>query len=97
MPAIVQNTAGFGIQTLAVSAGGANVPSAGVNTTNVYNGTSWNSSTNLSTARSSAGGAGTNAAGLVSGGATNLGSGPVLSSTEELTGGGLATKTLTVS
>ena len=70
--------AGFGIQTLALAAGGG--PSITANTEE-YDGTSWTEVNNLATARQQLAGNGTGTAGLVYGGTT----GSQTAATEEWT------------
>jgi hypothetical protein len=86
------NTAGFGIQTAAILAGGNTGSSSSA--TEIWDGTSWaNSPAELGTARGSLAnnGAGTTTAGVVSGG------GSPGNATEEWSAGNATTKTLTTS
>jgi hypothetical protein len=80
---------GVGTQTAALGFGGE--PTTGA--TEEYDGTSWTSNpTGLNTARNDIGGAGTQTAALAFGGYS-----PWTTATEEYTGPGPATKTITVS
>ena len=63
------------------------------NLTELYDGTSWSSTATTSTSREDAKGAGTSASAFIAGGRNPT----VLSATEEYTGAGPATKTITVS
>ena len=84
---------GFGTQTAAVGAGGYRTPVSPQTVVELWNGTSWTTNPNsMATGRFYAGGAGTQTAGLITGGA------PVTAATEEWTGPGApVTKTITVS
>jgi len=57
----------MGIQTAALTAGGqpGGPPTADINTTEEYDGTSWTSGGNINTARSKLGSSGTQTAGLI--------------------------------
>jgi len=63
-----QILAGFGIQTAALGAGGYAPPTNPSTATEAYDGTSWTAGGNLNTARFGLAGAGTQTAGLVTGG-----------------------------
>ena len=79
-------TAGFGIQTSAISAGG--LTTTQVANSETYNGTNWTETANLNTARESLAGAGTNTAALAFGGEIS----GVTAVTEEFSvSGGVAT------
>jgi len=81
--------ASFGTQTSSITCGG--LPA--VTTTNLWNGTAWTANpTGLATGRGQQSAAGTATAGLIAGGSP-----PNSGLTEEWTGVGLATKTITVS
>ena len=88
--------AGAGTQTAGLAFGGADTAPALSSATELYDGTSWTSSpASLATARNIlSGGAGTQTSALAAGGATSTG---VSAATEEWTGAGPATKTITVS
>ena len=96
LPASLNNAryagTGFGTQTAAVAVAGTDDTTT-FSATEEYDGISWTSSTNLGTARTSLGGVGTRSDGLVYGGYIA----PNTTSTEEWTGPGPATKTVTVS
>ena len=88
-------TGGCGTQTAGLLFGGTSPPS--LNATEEYDGNSWTTSpTSLNTVRSYLGGAGTQTAGLAIGGFSPS-SPPYSAATEEYTGAGPATKTVTVS
>jgi hypothetical protein len=79
-----------GTQTAALAFGG-NINPPVVASTELYNGTSWTTTTNMATGRTSLGGTGTQTSALAFGG------GPVSTATEEWTGSTLQTKTITTS
>jgi len=82
--------AGAGIQTAGLAFGGGPPATAA---TEEYDGTSWTAGGNLATARGELAGAGTQTAGLAFGGISPS----VTGATEEYTGGGSATLTISTS
>ena len=87
--------AGTGTQTAAVGFGGEN-PGGATGATENYDGTSWSPSGSLVTTRRELAGAGIQTAALAFGGKV-VTSPPVTAATEEYTGAGPVTKTITVS
>ena len=84
---------GAGVQTLAIAFGGSTPPNTNSAVTELWNGTSWSNSTNLTTARRGLAAAGIQTAGLAFGGVTTAPS----NATEEFTGAFLSTKKITTS
>ena len=79
-----------GTNTAALAFGG-NINPPVTASTELYNGTSWTATTNMTTARTSLGGTGTQNSAL------GFGGGPVSTATEEWTGTSLQTRTITTS
>jgi len=89
-PLSLHNPFGFGIQTDAVVGGGsADSPPGRQTTCNTWNGTSWTTTTSISTARTGGIGGGTSSSGVISSGSAP---GGVSNATEEYTGEAAATK-----
>ena len=88
MPVATNNQhCGAGTQTAALTAGGNTGATGYLNTSLEYNGSSWSSGGNLITARKSAGGFGTQTAGVITGGTSDSSSAAGnLTSTEEYNG-----------
>ena len=70
LPSTILQHAGTGIQTAALSFGGAFPPSSATAATNEYNGTAWTAGGNLNTARASLGSAGIQTSALAFGGSS---------------------------
>ena len=78
--------ASFGTQTAAVACGGGQPNENPSNTTEEYDGTNWTSVNNMNTARLNLAGAGILTSGIIFGGQTGPGGGPVTNATEQYDG-----------
>jgi hypothetical protein len=78
--------ASFGTQTAAVACGGGDPSESPSATTEEYDGTNWTSVNNMNTARLNLAGAGILTSGIIFGGQTGPGGGPVTNATEQYDG-----------